>query len=113
MSNRIMVHVFWDIVLPLQRGKPGSQRRKVSNEEIAKVFRKSKYSGYKQNLTLADIYEESSIFITDDYRISNGMVYFKGTDGKEYQVPMTWIAFEQSYPRAFDIFDKMFPRKPL
>ena len=51
-KKRIAVWVFYDLTLPLQRGKPGDKEREESNKEIEEVFKKSKY--YPKKLSHRD-----------------------------------------------------------
>lgn len=103
MKNRIAVWVFYDLILPLQRGKPGDKEREESNREIEEVFKKSKY--YPE-LEFADLFEEGGYFTTSDFRVERDKVIFKGGDGKEYSAPKRWVLFEAKHPGMFRIWEE-------
>ena len=103
MDDRIMVHVFWDLILPFQRGKPGSPERKKSNEELERVFKESKYY---PKLDMGDLFYEDGYFVTDKWRIENETVWFRGSDGKEYSAPKRWVIFEKEHPLSFRMRDE-------
>lgn len=102
MKNRIAVHTFWDLILPVQRGKPGTEERKESNREIEEVFNRSKYK--EQGLDLADVFEEGGYYTTSDFRVERDKVIFKGSDGKEYSVSKHWVVFEAEHHTMFEIW---------
>ena len=103
-NKRIAVHVFYDLILPIQRGKPGSPEREESNKELKVVFRNSKY--YRSKEDLNDLFYEDGYFTTDKWGIENNRVVFKGTDGKKYSVPKHWVIFESEYPLPFEKWDE-------
>lgn len=103
MKKRIAVHVFEDLVLPLQKGKPGTPEREQSNKEIEGVFCNS---GYWPALDLGDLYYGDGYYLTSDFRVENGNVFFKGSDGKEYRAPKEWVIFESENPILFQGWDR-------
>ena len=104
-NKRIAVHVFYDLILPIQRGEPGSPEREESNKELEAVFRNSEY--YKSEEDLNDLFYEDGYFTTDHWRIENDKVIFKGSDGKEYSAPKRWLIFESEYPLPFKKWDEI------
>ena len=38
-QKRIAVWAFWDLILPVQRGGPGTKERRESNKEIEEAFK--------------------------------------------------------------------------
>lgn len=102
MRNRIAVWVFHDLILPVQRGKPGDKEREESNKEIEETLKKSKYY---PDVDFADLFEEGGYYTTSDFRIEENKVIFKGSDGKEYSAPKQWVVFEAKHPKMFEIWD--------
>ena len=79
MNSRIMVHVFWDLILPFQRGKPGSPERKKSNEELERVFKQSKYY---PKLDMGDLFYEDGYFVTDKWELIMKRYGFRAATGE-------------------------------
>lgn len=96
MKNRIAVWTFYDLILPPQRGKPGTKERQESNKE----------SKYYPDVDFADLFEEGGYYITSDFRVEGNKVIFKGSDGKEYSVSKHWVVFEAEHSRIFEIWDE-------
>lgn len=104
-NKRIAVHVFYDLILPIQRGRPGTKEREKSNKEMEEIFCNSKY--YRSKEDLNDLFYEDGYFTTDNWRIENDKVIFKGTDGKKYSAPKHWVIFESEYPLPFEKWDEV------
>ena len=102
-QKRIAVHVFWDLILPLMRGEPGSKERRECCKEIEQVFRHSKYY---PDVHLEALFDEDSYYITSDFRVEKDKVLFKGSDGKEYSAPKHWVVFEDAHPAIFKMWDE-------
>lgn len=103
MRNRIAAWAFYDLILPVQRGKPGTKEREESNKEIEETLKKSKYY---PDVDFADLFEEGSYYTTSDFRVEGDKVIFKGSDGKEYSAPKHWVVFEAKHPKIFEIWDE-------
>lgn len=101
-QKRIAVWMFWDLILPVQRGGPGTKERRESNKEIEEAFRGSKYY---PDLDLAEVYFESGYYVTREFRVEKDKVFFRGSDGKEYSAPKHWAVFEAKYPAMFKMWD--------
>ena len=102
-TKRIAVWIFYDLILPVQRGKPGDKEREESNKEIEETLKKSKYH---PDVDFADLFEEGGYYTTSDFRVEGNKVIFKGSDRKEYSVPKHWVVFETKYPIPFEMWDK-------
>jgi len=102
-QKRIAIHVFWDLILPIQRGEPGSKERRECCKEIEQVFRQSKYY---PAVPFESLLDEDSYFITSDFRVEKDTVFFTGTDGKEYSAPKHFLVFEATHPAIFKIWDE-------
>ena len=102
MKNRIAVWAFYDLILPVQRGKLGDKERQESNKEIEKTLRESKYY---PDTDFVDLFEEGDYYITTDFRVEGDKVTFRGSDGKEYSAPKHWVIFEAKHPAMFKMWD--------
>ncbi len=109
MEKRIAVHVFEDLILPLQRGKPGTKEREESNREIKQVFKNSRYS---PEYDLGDAVLADGYYLTSEFRVEKDTVFFKGSDGKEYSAPKRWVIFEAEHPVPFKMWDEQRAEEP-
>lgn len=101
MKNKIAVWIFYDLILPVQRGKPDTKERRESNKEIEETLKKSKYY---PDVDFTDLFEEGSYYTTSNFSVEGDKVIFRGSNGKEYSTPKHWVVFEAKHPTMFKIW---------
>lgn len=107
VKNRIAIHVLWDFCLPLQKGKPGTDERIKSCNEIKKVLEEHNYD-------YDDIFD-AGYYIADakDWEERNGNIWFKNSLGNIEIVKREWVIFEKDHPSFFKLLGgKINRRKP-